>query len=186
MPILESIPAENRPKESHTDSTLVESLRSHRVCYFFTNRIWKKILLIVFIHSLSLHSWSLHIEERRNKHLEDRIGKQRNLANSIFIDWSVKAATLASVLVYVPVGSHVSLNDTTGWRRISDKLKLPVPGENSGFAAGLHAKTMRISLDVTFSADAFFFGFSEKMWITWASTSQDERKINEIRNLQIF
>lgn len=122
----------------------------------------EKNLKEIFAHPLSLRSWSLHIKERRNKHLEDRIGKQRNLANSIFIDRPVKAATLASVLVYVPVGSHVSLNDTTGWRRISDKLKLPVPGDNSGFAAGLHAKTMRISLDVTFSADAFFFAFRKK------------------------
>lgn len=111
MLMLESIPAENR---SHTHPTLVESLRSHPK---FLSYVWKKyvskrkdifdnhfsdILLVADYHCVSFCSWSLHIEERKNKHLKDRIWKQTNLANSIFTDWSVMAAMFASMLVYVP------------------------------------------------------------------------------------
>lgn len=168
-------------------SALVESLRSHRAFLFYVR---KQSLKENFAHRFCSFTFPPFMEftygGEEKQTFRGQNWKTKKPCQQ-YIYWLIRQGSyLASMLVYVPVGSHVSLNDTTGWRRISDKLKLPVPGENSGFAAGLHAKTMRISWDVTFSADAFFFSFSEKMWITWASTSQDERKINEIRKLQIF
>lgn len=84
MLMLESIPAENGLKETHTSPTLVESLRSH--CTFLSyvqkndlkenfDNHFSDVHLVADRHYVSLCSWSLHIEERKNKHLEDRIGK---------------------------------------------------------------------------------------------------------------
>lgn len=100
------------------------------------------------------------------------------------MDWSVKAAALASVLVYVLVGSHVSLNDTIGWENISDKVKEDLETSSAlrvpvFFFAGLQAEKWDF---LELPNSSFFY----KMRITWATTSNNERKINRIKNLRIF
>lgn len=129
------------------------------------------LLVVADHHYVAVCCWSLYIEERKIE------------TNSIFIGWSVKAAVLASVLVYVLVGSHVSLNDTMGWGSISDKVEEhPDTSRALRVPVDFCRKSRNFSRCVVFCNCSFFC----KMSITWATTSNNERKVNKIRNLQIF
>lgn len=184
--MLDSIPAENRPKETHTH-TPKSSLTS---CVSLER--WEKNLK----EMVANHFWSFTFPpfmEFTDRGEEKQTFRGQNWKTKKpcqqYIYWLIHQGSYACVLVYVPVGSHVSLNDTTGWRSISDELEPPVPGQNQALEVlprALLQDFMQKQWDVAFFCRCLFSSFFWKTWITWASESEDERKINKISNLQIF
>lgn len=134
---------------------------------------------------VSLCWWYWYIGEETPKHLEDRMGTWINLSNSIFIDWSLKAAVLASVLFYVLVGSHVAPNDTIGWGTISDKVKEDLETYSALRVTLVFCRTScrktGISTAVKFSGSAFFFVFPGK-WSLWATMNAKSIKSEVFRS----